>query len=247
MTAEPGALPPAGVEPEVRDAPPPGLWQRMKADPQYAPEYLALEAVRRIGPQAASWVARMRARYPTMHPDGLAQLAVARFRRHARFTGAVSGSVGLPGAVADLATLAWTQSRLVLHLAAVYGVDPTHPERATDLLVLQRVHQAAEAARLALGVAQGREGVGSALAKASGTAAERAPVARALGRLSWRLAQMAGMRAVRKIAAKAIPFAAIVLGAMANSSAVNELAARAITRYRPPALTVAPHPRAATP
>ncbi|WP_144118523.1 EcsC family protein [Catellatospora sichuanensis] len=243
---EPGALAPADSDLDVREAPPPGLWQRMKADPQYAPEHLALEAVTRIGPQAAAWVARMRTMYPNMHPDGLAQLAVKRFRRHARFTGAVSGSVGLPGAIADLATLAWTQSRLVLHLAAVYGVDPTHPDRATDLLVLQRVHKATEAARLALGVAQGREGVGAALAKGVGTTASRAPVGRALGRLSWKLAQMAGMRAVRKVAAKAIPFAAIVFGAWANSSTVNDLASRTINLYRPPALTAVPHPRPAS-
>ncbi|MEU8000924.1 EcsC family protein [Catellatospora sp. NPDC049111] len=242
---EPGAFAPADAELDVRDAPPPGLWQRMKADPQYAPEHLALEAVARIGPQAAAWVARMRTRYPHMHPDGLAQLAVKRFRRHARFTGAVSGSVGLPGAIADLATLAWTQSRLVLHLAAVYGVDPTHPDRATDLLVLQRVHKATEAARLALGVAQGREGVGVALAKGVGTSAGRAPVTRAVGRLSWKLAQMAGMRAVRKVAAKAIPFAAIVFGAWANASTVNDLASRAINLYRSPSLTAVPHQRPA--
>jgi hypothetical protein len=203
--------------------------------------------VRRIGPQAAAWAARMRATYPHMHPDSLAQLAIKRFRRHARYTGAVSGSIGLPGAVVDLATLAWTQSRLVLHLAAVYGVDPTHPDRATELLVLQRVHKATEAARLALGVAQGREGVGSALARASGTAGRRAPVGRALGRLSWKLAQMAGMRAVRKLAAKAIPFASIIFGAWANSSSVNDLAGRTLAQYRPAALTAIPHPRAPLP
>ena len=32
--------------------PPGSLWARMKADPQYAPEHLALEAVRLLGPEA---------------------------------------------------------------------------------------------------------------------------------------------------------------------------------------------------
>ncbi|WP_254550572.1 EcsC family protein [Catellatospora tritici] len=220
------------------ESPPAGLWQTMRADPQYAPEHLALAAVRRIGPQAAQWAATMRQRHPNMHTDGLAQLAVQRFRWHGRLSGAATGAIGLPGAVFDLAGLAWTQSRLVLHLAAVYGVDPTQPERATDLLVLQRVHKAAEGARVALGVAAGREGVGSAIARVAGTS-----TARALARLSWRLAQMAGVRAVRKLAAKAIPFASIVLGAWANSSAVNDVARRAITQYRPPELTAVPLPR----
>ncbi|GAA1630078.1 EcsC family protein [Catellatospora bangladeshensis] len=243
MTTEPGAIVPTGVELDTREAPPPGLWQQMRADPQYAPEHLALEAVRRIGPQAAAWVTRMRMLYPHMHPDGMAQVAIRRFRRHARLSGAVSGSIGLPGAVADVATLAWTQSRLVLHLAAVYGVDPTHPDRATELLVLQRVHKATEAARLALGVAQGREGIAGAIAKGVGTTASRAPVGRALGLLSWKLARMAGMRAVRKLAAKAIPFASIVFGAWANSATVNDLARRALAQYRPTALPTVPHPR----
>ena len=63
----------------------------------------------------------------------------------------MSGATGLPGAVVDVGVLAWTQARMVLHMAAAYGVDPTDPERATDLLVLQRVHKVAETARLALG------------------------------------------------------------------------------------------------
>ena len=43
------------------DTPPGALWARMKADPQYAPEHLALEAVRRLGPEAQRWAARLRA------------------------------------------------------------------------------------------------------------------------------------------------------------------------------------------
>jgi hypothetical protein len=45
-------------------APPAGLWDRMKDDPQYAPEHLALEAVRRLGPQARDWAAHSRAGHP---------------------------------------------------------------------------------------------------------------------------------------------------------------------------------------
>jgi hypothetical protein len=59
--------------------------------------------------------------------------------------------------VLDVGVLAWTQARMVLHIAAAYDVDPVHTDRATDLLVLQRVHKVAESARLALGVAAGRE------------------------------------------------------------------------------------------
>jgi hypothetical protein len=141
--------PSAGVSgSDLDDAGPPGrLWDRMKADPQYAPEHLALEAIRRLGPQAQAWVQRTRARQPDLGPEALARLAVRRFTAHARLSGAVSGAAGLPGAVVDVGVLAWTQARMVLHVAAAYGVDPTHPDRAVDLLVLQRVHRIAETAR----------------------------------------------------------------------------------------------------
>src|SRR4029450_2602374 len=53
------------TEPLVDDpgaAPPGSLWARMKADPQYAPEHLALEAVRRLGPEARRSADAARAR-----------------------------------------------------------------------------------------------------------------------------------------------------------------------------------------
>src|SRR3982751_5548425 len=58
------------------DAPPGGLWARMKADPQYAPEHLALEAVRRIGPEAARWAAQVRLDQPGVTTEATADLAV---------------------------------------------------------------------------------------------------------------------------------------------------------------------------
>ena len=154
--SEPGPAP--DPTPGADPAGPPGtLWARMKADPQYAPEHLALEAVRRLGPEARLWAEQVAVRQPESTPDDLAALAVRRFTNHARLSGAVSGAAGLPGAVVDVGVLAWTQARMVLHVAAAYGKDPTAAERATDLLVLQRVHKVAETARTALGVAAGRE------------------------------------------------------------------------------------------
>ncbi|MFD0970899.1 EcsC family protein [Plantactinospora endophytica] len=215
-------------------APPSGLWERMKADPQYAPEHLALEAVRRIGPQARAWAERTRAWYPQMSPEAVAETAIRKFVNHARISGAVSGAAGLPGAVLDMGVLAWTQARMVLYVAAAYGADPEHPDRATDLLVLQRVHKIAETARLALGVAAGRERV-DALRGRSGT-----PLAQVMLRLGLKLAQMAGVRAAKRMLAKAVPGAAVVLGSWANSSATKSLAARAQELYRPRALTPPP-------
>jgi hypothetical protein len=208
-------------------APPGSLWSRMKADPQYAPEHLAIEAVRRLGPEAACWVERMRLERPGLSPDALAALAVRRFTTLARISGAVSGATGLPGAVLDVGVLAWTQSRMVLHIAAAYGLDPAAAERATDLLVLQRVHKLASTARLALGVAAGRERASRLF---TGMAVR--PLSGVMVKLALRLSQMAGVRAVKRICAKVVPGAAIILGTWVNSAATRDLAARARMRYR---------------
>lgn len=223
-------LPPA---PDAADqgpdaaGPPGSLWARMKADPQYAPEHLALEAVRRLGPEARRWAEQARQEDPSRTPDALAQQAARRFTHHARLSGAVSGAAGLPGAVADVGVLAWTQARMVLHIAAAYGADPTGTERATDLLVLQRVHKAAEAARLALGVAAGRERASRLFATTAGQ-----PLSGVMVKLGVKLAQMAGVRAARRVFAKLIPGAGMVLGTWANSAATKELAERTMQLYR---------------
>lgn len=205
---------------------PQGLWQKMRADPQYAPEHLALEAVRLLGPQADRWARETRVRYPGIDPNGLAHLATKKFVNLARLSGAVSGTTGLPGAIVDMGVLAWTQARMVLHIAAAYGADPTAPDRAIDLLVLQKVHKYAEGARRALGVAAGRESLKPLLARSG-----KADLGRALGQLSLKLAQMAGMKAAKKLFAKMVPGAAVILGTWANSSATTDLAKRTVALY----------------
>jgi hypothetical protein len=227
------ALPALPPSPNASDhgpdpvGPPGSLWARMKADPQYAPEHLALEAVRRLGPEARRWADTAREEQPGIHPDALAQQAVRRFTNHARLSGAVSGATGLPGAVVDVGVLAWTQARMVLHMAAAYDVDPTAGERATDLLVLQKVHKVAETARLALGVAAGRERASRLFA---GTADR--PLTGVMLKLGGKLAQMAGVRAAKRMFAKIIPGAAVVLGTWVNSAATKDLAKRTRELYR---------------
>jgi len=227
--AVPVPPPPTPAADQHPDAagPPSSLWARMKADPQYAPEHLALEAIRRLGPEARRWAEQARESQPDVTPDALAQQAIRRFTNHARLSGAVSGAAGLPGAVVDVGVLAWTQSRMVLHVAAAYGADPTTPDRATELLVLARVHKAAETARLALGVAAGRERASRLFATSTG-----GPLTGVMFKLGAKLAQMAGVRAAQRVVAKMIPGAGMVLGTLANSSATKDLAKRAVQLYR---------------
>ncbi|MFI7606121.1 EcsC family protein [Micromonospora sp. NPDC049366] len=220
------AVPPAASA-DAPDTPPARLWDRMREDPQYAPEHLALEAVRRLGPEAAQWARRARSEQPGVAADALAEQAIRRFVNHARLSGAVSGAAGLPGAVIDVGVLAWTQARMVLHVAAAYDVDATHTDRATDLLVLQRVHKVAESARLALGVAAGRERAGALFGSGG-----QGQLGKVMLRLGVRLAQMAGVRAAKRVFAKIVPGAAIILGTWANSSATKDLAERSRALYR---------------
>jgi hypothetical protein len=218
-----------GSAPDETELPPAGLWQRMKADPEYAPEHLVLEAVTRLGPEASRWVQRTQARYPGMPADTVAQIAARRFITFARLSGAAAGATGLPGAVIDVGVLAWTQARMVLHIAASYGIDPTEADRATDLLVLQGVHKYAQTARSALAVARGHETVDALLPTSKGRSPQMTQV---LLRLGWKLAQMAGLKAAKKMFAKLVPGAAIILGTWANSSATKDLAKKTVALYR---------------
>ena len=84
---------PDPISPDDPSATPPGtLWTRMKADPQYAPEHLALEAVRRLlaasqrAPAETQWPpvlqnprAKKDSRYaepPTSHRPGVGPVLV---------------------------------------------------------------------------------------------------------------------------------------------------------------------------
>jgi hypothetical protein len=201
---------------------PDGLWARMRSDPVHAPEHLALTAVDRLGPEAQASVAEMRRQRPTASADTLARSVRRRFVRQARYSGATAGIFGLPGAVVDTGVLAWTQARMVLYLAAVYGTDPTQRERAAELLVLQQVHSLVAAADTALDVVAGRSAPSKLLDHATGS---NLALARAL-------ADMVSQHVARRALLKAVPLLSVPLGAMANAGATKRLAARAIAMYR---------------
>ncbi len=140
---------------EVRHLPE-GLWQRLRSDPTHAPQHLALAAVDRWGQQAREYAARVRAEHPDATGRELAEMVKARHALLARMEGA---AVGVPGSFAPLAgaaaallpdvgALAWIQSRMVVHIAAVYGHDTSDREMAAELLVLQGIYNTTEAARV---------------------------------------------------------------------------------------------------
>ncbi|HWG98350.1 MAG TPA: hypothetical protein VNV66_03270 [Pilimelia sp.] len=214
----PGEAPISGAEVTF-----PG-WERLRSDPGHLPELLALAAVRRIGPVADRWCRHLQATYPGATPDGLARLAVRHFCRSAAVGGVAAALTGLLRPAAELSALAWHQAGVVLHVAAAYGADPRHPDRAVDLLVLTRIQPNAEVARAA--VAQAVSDDSTAGRPAWQQAAEGA----------WRLAAPAanetpGWLALRLIG-RAVPGLSSALAGAGSSASTERLAHRAIGHYR---------------
>ncbi|MEU7587959.1 hypothetical protein AB0A95_16860 [Micromonospora sp. NPDC049230] len=197
---------------------------RVLDHPGFAPELLALAAVRSLGPGAADWAARVRDRYPDAPADGLARLVTRRYVRAAGAGGATAALAGFFAPLAELASVSWTQANLVLHLAAVYGKDPAHPDRAVELLVLTQVHPDAGSAREALAAAQT---AGDPVEGAWPRAAEAA------WRLAAPLTAQAGGWVALRLVARLLPGAAVLAAALGDAAAADRLAARTVAVYRP--------------
>ncbi|MFE9689683.1 hypothetical protein [Micromonospora sp. NPDC005806] len=197
---------------------------RVLEHPGFAPELLALAAVDTLGPRAGEWVRRTRGAYPGADADGLARLVTRRFVRLAGTGGALAAGAGLLAPVAELTAVLWTQANLVLHLAAVHGRDPGHPDRVAELLVLTQVHPDVATARAAL------DAVRSAGAPAEGPWPR---VAEAAWRLATPLAAQASGRLGLRLVSRLLPGAALLTAAAGDAAATERLAARAIGRYRP--------------
>jgi hypothetical protein len=199
--------------------PPPGLFDRLRADPVRAPELIALAASEWHAPAADAWASKRRRVYGE---DGktLGRMAKARHAQLARLEGAATGWGGFITFIPDLVGLAWIQSRLVFHVAAAYGFDPRDPMRPAELLVLTGLYPDPHTARAAL------DGMGTTMAEAYiGSRIQRDEA------LAARLLKMVGKRGGRRIAGRLIPFFAIAFNAVANERDTRALADRAIKFY----------------
>lgn len=219
--AEQQAVPASGRTPESELR---AVAARVLDHPGFAPELLALAAVRALGPGAAEWAARLRNRYPDASADGLARLATRRFVRSAGAGGATAALAGFFAPLAELTSVLWTHANLVLHLAAAYGKDPAHPDRAVELLVLTQVHPDATSAEAALAAAQE---AGDPVEGGWPRAAEAA------WRLAAPLTAQAGGWVALRLVARLLPGAAMLAAALGDAAAADRLAARAVAVYRP--------------
>jgi EcsC protein family len=209
----------ASTEIEHLGRPPQSLWDRILAEPDRAPEYIALAAAERFAPQAEEWV---RIAGPGNTPDKLARIAYRKHVRLSRLEGAVFGVGGAITVAPDVVSLLWIQSRMVFYIAAAYGYDPRHPMRPAELLALQRVYPTAAEARSAL------DGVGKHMAQAM---AERALLHRNSPGLRMRLTKYAAKRVARRYAGKLIPLIGAPIGAVQNSRVTKELGVRTLAYY----------------
>jgi hypothetical protein len=202
------------------ERPPASLWERIRAEPDRAPEYIALAAAERFAPAAEEWV---RIAGPGHTPEELANVA---FKKHVRLARLEGGALGIGGAITagpDLVALLWIQSRMVFYIAAAYGYDPRHPMRPAELLTLQGVYPTAAEARAAL------DGAGKRMAHAM---AERAlSSGKQHQAIHMRLAKYAAKRMARRYAGRLIPFIGAPLGAIQNAGATKELGRRALAYY----------------
>ncbi|MGC9669327.1 EcsC family protein [Planosporangium sp. 12N6] len=216
----------------------PALWPTVKANPGYAAELLALACVEQLGPQARAQLAWLRDTYPHATAGGLARIATARAVRQARTQGALAGLLGPTAVLAATAGLLWTQARLVLDLAAVYGRDPADRDRAGELLVLLRVHPDLGAAREALDAASRavEDATGRITEDAANGTATHGVGAGEPNQVTLPLLKVAGRALVRmataRRAARLVPGAGAVLTAILDGRGTEQLAARAAKFYR---------------
>ena len=105
--------------------PPQSLWDRILAEPDRAPEHIALAAAERFGPAAAEWV---RVAGGGQTPEKLARIAYRKHVRLARLEGGALGVGGIFTAAPDLVALLWIQSRMVFYIAAALRVRPAPPD-----------------------------------------------------------------------------------------------------------------------
>jgi hypothetical protein len=204
------------------ERPPKALWRSVLAQPERAPELIALAAADRFGPQAAEWVRVAGAGHS---PQQLAKVAYKKHVRIARVEGGVLGIGGALTMAPDMVALMWIQSRMIFYIAAANGYDPRHPMRPAELLALQGVYETPAEARAAL------DGMGKLMAQAM---VEKALAGRSVESLQLRLAKYLAKRLARRYAGRFIPFVGAPLGALQNAGVTKEIGKLAMSFYARP-------------
>ena len=195
------------------------VWRRVLAQPERAPELIALAAAERFAKPAARWVQVAGAGH-----DGhsLAREAYKKNVRLSRVEGFALGFGGVITSAGNLAGLMWIQARMVYFIAASHGYDPAHPMRPAELLALWEVYDTPAAARESL------DGMGPSMAE---TMIESKLGGRDQARLRERLVRYIGKRVAKRYAGRLIPLVGAPISAVQNGSSTKELGKRALAYY----------------
>jgi hypothetical protein len=217
--------PEAAAPPLDPAVPPAPLWERLRSNPRYGPELLALAAVETLGRQVARHTRWLTATYPQASPYALAEYARQRYARQAGL-GTVAGLAGGPaGRLAGAAAVAWAQAGLVLHIAAAYGHDPTDSRRAAELLVLLRIRNNLAEAEAAVVAATAGGLTASLTARTTASTMAGTGPSSAVGPGALRLAGPP-----RRL--RLLPGVAPLVAVLLNTATVDGLARRAVGLYR---------------
>jgi len=195
------------------------VWRRVLAEPERAPELIALAAADRFGGPAEQWVAKSGG---GQAPDSLARTA---FKKHVRLSRVEGGALGLGGLITtapNLAGLAWIQARMVFFIAAAHGYDPRHPMRPAELLSLWGVYETPAAARESL------DGIGATMAETFVNSKLSKSRERALSQM---LVRYVGKRVAKRMAGRLVPFLGAPISAIQNGGSTKDLGLRALAYY----------------
>ncbi len=208
-----------GTDIEKAEGVPAPVWKRILAQPERAPELIALAASQRFAEPAERWVEVAGAGHTA---GSLADFAFTKHVRLSRVEGLALGLGGVVTSAGNLAGLLWIQARMVFYIAAAHGYDPGHPMRPAELLALWEVYDSPAAAREAL------DGIGTPMAQAFVEAQLQKSGER---KLSQKLVRYAGKRLARRYAARLIPLVGAPVSAVQNAGATKELGRRALAYY----------------
>jgi hypothetical protein len=195
------------------------LWRRLIAQPERAPELIALAAADRFAGPAEKWVGVAGV---GQTPAGLAETAYRKHLRLSRVEGFALGFGGAATGAANLAGLAWIQARMVFFIAAAHGFDPRHPMRPAELLALWGIYDTPAQARESL------DGMGKTMAQA--LVESRLAGARE-ARLSEKLLRFVGKRVAKRAAGRLVPVIGAPISAVQNGGSTKDLGQRALAFY----------------
>jgi len=208
-----------GTEIQKLDGLPDPVWRQIVANPERAPELIALAASKRFADPAAEWV---RATAAWHKQDKLAHKAYAKHVHLSRGEGLALGLGGMVTSAFNVAGLGWIQARMVFYIAAAFGYDPHDPMRPAELLFLWGVYETPAQARESL------DGVGESMAVTVVKTQLSKPSQRSL---TTRMLRYVGKRTVKRYGGRMIPLVGAPISAVQNGGSTKDLGRRALKYY----------------